>query len=101
MVHLGSLLRLTDNRLTSPSKHRMANLLTIRTALRNNRMANLTVNSRHMANHLASSLPMELLRPTTLVEHLHLRRSVNLQARQPALRAGMPSMTRPLSVGTT
>jgi hypothetical protein len=64
-------------------------------------MAILMVNSLHTANHLASSLHMELLKPTTLVEHPHLRHSVNLQVHPSVLRVGMLSMTKALSVGTT
>jgi hypothetical protein len=101
LVHQGSLLRLTDNRLISLSKHRTVNLLTTHTALRSNPTANLLVNNRHMANRLASSLHMELPRLTTLAEHRHLRHSVNLPTLPPVLQVGMLSMTKALSVGTT
>lgn len=102
MAPLGRLLRLTDNRLTN---------LTIHTALRSShmasrmtnrlRMASLPVNSPRTANHLDSSLPMELPRAITLVVRRHLRRSDNPRVHPSALPDGMLSMIKALSVGTT
>jgi hypothetical protein len=102
MVPLDRLLRLTGNRLTSltthtvPRSNRMANRL-----VSSPHMASLLVNSRHTANRLASSLLMELPQATTPVARHRLLRSVSLQAHPSALRDGMLSMTKALSVGTT
>lgn len=92
MAPLGRLLRLTDNRLTN---------LTIHTALRSSHMASRMANRLRMANHLDSSLPMELPRAITLVVRRHLRRSDNPRVHPSALPDGMLSMIKALSVGTT